>query len=69
MLFGWYVGHWLDVRYFGDRGWATFIGASFGIAAAFKAIYDASQRARRRLEEIEREERDRADRNDDDAGR
>lgn len=56
MALGWYVGHWLDVRYFGDRGTATLIGASFGIATAFKAIYDASQRARRRLEELERDE-------------
>lgn len=58
MALGWYVGHWLDVRYFGDRGYATFIGASFGIAAAFKAIYDAATRARLRLEELERDERD-----------
>jgi hypothetical protein len=53
---GWWVGHWLDHRYFGDRGIATFIGASFGVAAAFKAIWEAAKRARRRLEELEREE-------------
>ena len=54
---GWYVGHWLDHRYFHDRGVATFIGASFGIAAGFKAIFEAGKRARLRLEELEREER------------
>ncbi len=56
MAAGWYIGHWLDVRYFGDRGTATLIGALFGVVAAFKAIYDAAQRAQRRLEELERDE-------------
>lgn len=58
IAFGWYVGHWLDHRYFHDRGLATFIGASFGIVAGFRAIFEAGKRARLRLEELEREERE-----------
>jgi len=61
---GYYGGRWLDHKYFGDHGYATAIGAAFGVFAAFKAIYDASKRAQRRLQELEdqekkeREERD-----------
>lgn len=61
---GWYVGQWLDHRFFHDRGLATFIGASFGIAAGFRAIFEASKRARLRLEELEREEREDRERSD-----
>jgi len=53
---GWWVGQWLDRRYFGGSGVATLIGTCFGVAAAFKAIWEAAKRARRRLEELEREE-------------
>jgi F0F1-type ATP synthase assembly protein I len=53
---GWWVGQWLDRRYFGNHGPATLIGALIGVAAAFKAIWEASKRAQRRLEELEREE-------------
>lgn len=58
IVFGYWAGHWVDGRWFGGRGWATAIGAIFGVLAAFKAIYDAAGRARRRLEELEREERE-----------
>lgn len=56
IAFGYYVGQWVDHRWFGGRGYATAIGACFGVFAAFKAIYEAAKRARRRLEELEREE-------------
>lgn len=55
---GYYLGRWLDVRYFGSHGYATAVGALFGVLAAFKAIYEAAKRARLRLEEIERDERE-----------
>jgi hypothetical protein len=57
IAFGYWVGHWLDTKYFGGKGTATLIGSVFGVVLAFKAIYDAARRAQRRLEEIEREER------------
>lgn len=63
IVLGWYAGHWLDHRYFHDRGLATFIGATFGVVAGFKAIFDAGKRARLRLEELEREERADRERN------
>lgn len=56
IAFGYWVGHWIDTKYFGNRGYATAIGAGFGVFAAFKGIYDAAKRMRRRLEELEREE-------------
>jgi hypothetical protein len=49
-------GHWLDVRYFGGRGWLTFLGFALGVVVAFKAIYDASKRATKRMEQLERDE-------------
>lgn len=60
LALGYYAGHWLDHRYFGDRGWATGIGALLGVFTAFKAIWDAAKRAQLRLEELDREEREEA---------
>ncbi len=57
ILFGFWVGRKIDQKWFGERGTATLIGTFFGIAAAFKAIWDAAKRARLRLEELEREEK------------
>lgn len=59
IAFGYWLGSWLDHRYFGDKGYATLAGACIGVVAAFKAIFDAAKRARRRLEELEREEHER----------
>lgn len=68
LALGYYAGHWLDRRFFGDRGWATAIGALFGVFAAFKAIYEAAKRAQRRLEELDREEREDAARGEEPPG-
>lgn len=57
LALGYYAGKWLDHRYFGDRGYATAIGALLGVFTAFKAIWDAAKRAQRRLEELDRDER------------
>lgn len=54
---GYYGGRWLDGHWFGGRGYLTFAGFVFGLILAFKAIWDASKRANRRMEQIEREER------------
>ena len=51
-----WVGHWADVRWFHDRGWVTALGTVLGVFTAFKAIYDASKRAQKRVEIVEREE-------------
>ena len=51
-----WAGHWADVRWFHDRGWVTALGTALGVLTAFKAIYDASKRAARRVEIVEREE-------------
>ncbi|MGZ3417866.1 MAG: AtpZ/AtpI family protein [Polyangiales bacterium] len=59
---GYWIGHWLDTKYFGNKGYATFIGACLGVFTAFKAIYDAAKRMRKRLEELEREEHERRER-------
>ena len=61
LAFGYYAGRWLDGRFFGSHGYATGIGALFGVAAAFKGIYDAARRANLRLEQLERDERRDAD--------
>ncbi|GAC1572073.1 MAG: hypothetical protein NVS3B20_24020 [Polyangiales bacterium] len=53
---GYYAGRWLDHRYFGGAGYATAVGALFGVFAAFKAIYEAAKRAQRRLVQLEQEE-------------
>ena len=56
LALGYYVGHWLDHRYFHDHGYATASGALFGVVGAFKAIYEAAKRAQRRLEAAEKSE-------------
>jgi len=53
-----WAGHWADQRWFHDRGWVSFAGFVFGLVVGFKAIFDASKRASRRVEIIEREERE-----------
>jgi hypothetical protein len=64
LALGYYAGKWLDHRYFGDRGYATAIGALLGVFTAFKAIWDAAKRAQRRLEELDRDERREAEERD-----
>jgi hypothetical protein len=53
-----WVGHWADQKWFHDRGWVTFAGFVFGVVVGFKAIFDASKRAQKRIEIVEREERE-----------
>ncbi len=54
-IFYW-IGHWLDVRWGGGRGWFTAIGVFYGIAASIKALWDANKRMKKRLEELDAEE-------------
>jgi F0F1-type ATP synthase assembly protein I len=49
VLFGLFVGQWLDDK-FGAGGWCTAIGFGFGLAAGSRAVYRALQRANREAE-------------------
>jgi hypothetical protein len=53
-----WVAHWADQKYFHDRGWLTFAGFVLGVIVGFKAIFDASKRAQKRVQIVEREERE-----------
>jgi ATP synthase protein I len=57
MAVGYYLGKWLDGRFFGGKGWATGIGSLIGVYTAFKAIYTASKRMTKDIERAERQER------------
>jgi ATP synthase protein I len=49
ILVGLLGGQWLD-RKLGAGGWLTFIGLGFGIAAGFRSVWRALQRANRDAE-------------------
>lgn len=60
VLFGLFVGRWLDER-FGTQ-WLALVGFGLGAAAGFRAVYRAVQRANRdaeRAERLEKEARER----------
>ena len=46
MIFGLFVGQWLDKKFSGG-GWITAIGFCFGLAAGARAVYRALQQANR----------------------
>lgn len=54
---GSYGGWWLD-RKLGISPWLTLIGFVFGVAAGFRAVWRALERANREAEQQEREERE-----------
>jgi len=41
---GWAIGHWLD-GYFGTAPWLMLLFVLFGVAAGFKGLISAAQRA------------------------
>jgi F0F1-type ATP synthase assembly protein I len=49
ILFGLYVGQWLDERFSGG-GWYSAIGFGFGLAAGGRAVYRALKKANREAE-------------------
>ena len=73
ILFGYWGGHWLDGKLH-TRGVLTLVGFGFGVAAGFRAIWDAAKRLQRETEAAdEREKRRRRgervdDPDDGDAG-
>ena len=49
ILFGFAAGRWLDGKLH-TNGWLTVIGFGFGVAAGFRALWDAAVRMRRETE-------------------
>lgn len=56
ILFGFLGGRWLDEK-LGAHGWLTMIGFGFGVAAGFRFLWRAAQRATREAEEEDARER------------
>jgi F0F1-type ATP synthase assembly protein I len=56
VIFGLFVGQWLDEKYAGG-GWFSLIGFCFGLAAGARAVYRALQRANREAEREAEENR------------
>jgi F0F1-type ATP synthase assembly protein I len=54
---GYYLGHFLDERFFGGKGWATGIGFLLGVYAGFKGIWRAAKKMQRDVEIAEKLER------------
>jgi F0F1-type ATP synthase assembly protein I len=61
VIFGLFVGQWLD-RKFAGGGWYSAIGFCFGLAAGARAVYRAllraNREAEREAEEAKKERRD-----------
>jgi F0F1-type ATP synthase assembly protein I len=47
------IGHWLDVRYFGNHGYGMLVGGLLGVAVGVRSLVRAAQRMQK---DIEREE-------------
>ncbi len=47
------LGHWLDTRYWGNRGWATAIGFLVGVAVAFRNLVRTAKGMQRDIERAE----------------
>ena len=56
LLVGLFGGRWLDGK-LGTHHWLTVIGAGFGIAAGYRAIYRAAQAANREADRADAEDR------------
>ena len=54
---GSYGGWWLD-RKLGISPWLTLMGFGFGVAAGFRAVWRALERANREAEQQEQQERE-----------
>jgi F0F1-type ATP synthase assembly protein I len=52
IVLGFLAGRWLDQK-LQTGGWLTLVGFFFGVAAGFRAIYDAAQRMRRETEQAD----------------
>ena len=56
ILFGLFVGQWLDKKL--GTHFIALVGAGFGLAAGVRAVWRATRQATRDLEQMDREERE-----------
>ena len=57
VLVGTWGGQWLDGR-FGTEPWLMVVGLGFGVAAGFRGLWRALEKANRELERQEQRERE-----------
>lgn len=50
---GYYLGRWLDGRFFGGRGWATGVGFLLGVYTGFRALFVTAKKMQKDVEEAE----------------
>ncbi len=48
------LGHWLDHKYWGDRGWGLGGGFLIGVAVGFRNLFRTAQHMQRDIERAER---------------
>jgi ATP synthase protein I len=65
VLFGLFVGQWLDKKV-GSSGWITLIGFGLGLAAGVRSLIRAAKQAKEDAERIDREEREARKKYDED---
>lgn len=65
---GYYAGHWLDQRYFHDKGWVTLVGFAIGVYTGFKAIWRTAKKMQRDVEIAEKLDRGEDPWDDDEDG-
>lgn len=65
VLFGLFVGNWLD-RKLGTR-WIALVGFGFGLAAGVRSLWRALRQANEDAERMDREEREARKKYDDDS--
>lgn len=57
IILGYYGGHWLDQKFFGDKGYVTGIGFLIGVYAGFRSLFAVAKKMQRDIEEEEMKER------------
>jgi F0F1-type ATP synthase assembly protein I len=57
MAVGYFLGRWIDRRFFHEAGWATGIGALLGVYAGFRTLFRTAKRMQQDVEDAERMER------------
>ncbi len=54
---GYFLGRWIDRRFFHEAGWATGIGALLGVYAGFRQLFKTAKRMQQDVEDAERMDR------------
>ena len=67
VLFGLFVGHWLDKKL--GTSFLTWVGLGFGIAAGYRSLWQALRRANAEARRIEEQERQARKKFDEESGR